>query len=274
LGEVVYQYDDLDRTIDSTSGLNLLCICSEDSFSYLIHAEGHPHHFRVRQIVFDKRYPGFTKPLGYLSEVLRDDHLLFEEFHRKTIAIRGVPFAPVTQDQLAQDSPQSMLAAHTEVGPNDIIYTDVLGETGHVLLFAIPDLLDAEIQMYYKNARIRHSMSSLLCHALSASNESQSTVHANITHRWLEIVIVENQSLKYINHMRWYDQSDIVYYIAALLENLGLYNTTAFEFSGSAYQAQMHDRLIDYLSIQDKQIVRNSIGEAKVLDLMAIGLCE
>ncbi len=274
MGEVIYQYDDLDRTNISKSALSLSCICCEDSFSYLIHVIGDNLHYRAKSIVFDKQYQSFTKPLGYLSEVLRDDHLLFNEFQSKVIGVRGVPFVKVAQDQLLDKSPENILAEHTDIGPNDIILTDKMNKTDQVLLFAIPEMLNAEIQMFYKNARVKHSLSSLLCHALSKAGTDHSTIHVNITHRWLEIVIMVGNDVKYVNHMRWYSRNDVVYYIAALLENIQLSGEMAFEFSGSAYQAQMHEHLIDFLSIEDHQIVQTSFGDANVLDLRTIGLCE
>jgi Protein of unknown function (DUF3822) len=275
LGEVVFQYDDLDRTNISTSALNLSCICCEDSFSYLIHPEGDAHHFRAKSFVFDKRYPGFKKPLGYLSEVLRQDSLLFDEFKQKVIAVRGVPFAAVTMDELERGNIESLLANQTETGPNDTVQTDIVAGTDHALIFAIPDVLAAEIQMYYSNARVRHSLSSLLCHALSVAESGQTKIHANMTHRWLEVVIVENKKLQYINHLRWYDQNDIVYYIAALLENLQLDNNPAFEFSGTAYKSEMHTHLMEYLSVADEKLITHlSSEDLNVLDLRTIGLCE
>ncbi|RLD18655.1 MAG: hypothetical protein DRI69_09920 [Bacteroidetes bacterium] len=271
MGEVVYQYDDLDKTHNSKSGLNLSCICCEESFSYLIFPEGDTEHYRTRAVVFDKRYPSFTKPLAYLSEVLADDHLLFDEFHKKTLAVRGVPFVSVPQDQLIHGNAKSLLVSQAEVGPNDTIHSDVVKGTEYALLFAIPELLNAEIQMFYKDARIRHSLSSLLCHALSGPDAHGTLVHANISHRWLEIVIVEGKALKYINQMRWHDQNDVVYYIAALLENLNIDNNPGFEFSGSAYLPELHDHLVEYLSIDEKQIAGGD--HARVLDLRMIGSC-
>ena len=230
-------------------------------------------HFRTKIFVFDKRYPGFTKPLGYLSDVLRKDHLLFDDFVKKTIAIRGVPFVSVSQDQLSHGTPRSFLAHQADIGPNDIIYTDAVDGTEHTLLFAIPELLNAELQMYYKNARIRHSLSSLLCHAFSGSNDHSCAIHANISHRWLEIVIMENNNLRYINQMRWYDQNDVVYYIAALIENLRITDNPSFEFSGSAYQAEMHNHLVDYLSIGAHQLIKKNDAQASILDLRTLGSC-
>ncbi len=273
MGEIVYQYDDLDKIHISKSALNLSCICCEDSFSYLIHAEGDTLHFRTRTFVFDKRYPGFSKPLGYLSQVLKEDHLLFDDFHKKTLAIRGVPFVSVLEDQLATGSAESFLADTTDIGPNDIVLTDVIVGTAYALLFAIPELLNAEIQMYYKNARIRHSLSSLLCHALSGSQARESVVHANISHRWLEIVIVGDKALKYINHMRWYDTNDVVFYIAALIENLNIDDNVLFEFTGSAYQDEMRDHLVEYLSIDEKQIINGDEEHSRAMDLRTIGSC-
>ena len=274
MGEIVYQYDNLDKTHHSESALNLSCICCEDTFSYLIHAEGDAQLFRAKTFSFDKHYPGFSNPLGYLSEVFREDHLLFHEFQTKTIAIRGVPFVSIVQDQLIHENWKSFLADQTDLGPNDTIHTDLVGGTGYALIFAIPELLNAEIQMYYKDARIRHSLSGLLCHALSRSNEHQSIIHANISHRWLEIVIVENNNLKFINQMRWYDLNDVVYYIAAVLENLQIDHKTAFEFSGSAYHTEMQDHLINYLSIDQQQIVNTDDIHLRALDLRTIGSCE
>ena len=273
MGEIVYQYDDLDKTHISKSALNLSCICCEDSFSYLVHPEGDHVHLRTKIFVFDKRYPGFSKPLGYLSDVLRKDHLLFEDFHKKTIAIRGVPFVSVSQEQLSHGSPRSFLADQADIGPNDIIHSDAVDGTEHTLLFTIPELLNAELQMYYKNARIRHSLSSLLCHAFSGSNDHSYAIHANISHRWLEIVIMENNKLRYINQMRWYDQNDVIYYIAALIENLDIKDNPSFEFSGSAYQSEMHDHLADYLSIEAHRLIKSNADHANILDLRTLGSC-
>lgn len=274
MGEIVYQYDDLDKTHNSKSALNLSCICCEGSFSYLIHSEGDIGHFRAKIFVFDRRYQGFSKPLGYLSEVLRKDRLLFKDFHRKTIAIRGVPFIHLDQNQVRHDDPESLLANQTDMGPNDVTQTDVVGNTGYTLVFSIPKSLDAELQLYYKDVRVRHSLSSLLCHAFSRSYGHESVVHVNISHQWLEIVVVEYNVLAYINQMRWYNQSDVVYYIAALLENLNIDDGCLYEFSGSAYKSELHDHLVAHLSIDKKQIIRSDDGHDQVLDLRNVASCE
>jgi hypothetical protein len=184
-----------------------------------------------------------------------------------------VPFAILSLDQLAQGQAESVLASQTDAGPNDTILTDIVTGTGHALAFAIPAILAEEIEMYYQNARVRHSLSSQICHALSGESMRQSRIHVNIAHIWLEIVIVQNNDLKYANHMRWYEPNDVIYFIAALLENLELGTDYVFEFSGSAYKSEMHNRLVENLSIQDDQLVRSGSDDVSVLDLRTLGQC-
>ena len=266
MGEVVYEYDHK-QDLSSNPDLILSCICSEDSFSYAIETEGSNTLVAARVLAFDTKYPGFSKPLGYLPEVIREDTLLFEPFVNKCIALRGIPFRRV--DHVSGNG-RAQLATTTALGPNDAIIRERLPGQWGTLLSSIPTMMVEELKYYFMNASIRHAISGLILHAAKNARQKGEHVFVNLGCTWFEVVIVRDGSLAFANHFKWQEVDDVLYYLLAISEAFE-FEMTSLQFTGAKATTDNVEYLYDVLTAEHER--QPTSHSQRLLDLISLAEC-
>ena len=266
MGEVVYQYDQT-QDLSTKPDLTLSCICGEDSFSYAIEAGSSHALVAARVMTFDKKYPGFRKPLGYLPEVIREDSILFQPFTHQTIAVRGIPFVIVEH---VEGDGRGQLSQVAPVGPNDALIRERLPHDWGVLISSVPVALVEEVSYYFMNASLRHAIGGLIRHASDHASHAGCRIAVNLCCSWFEVIVTDGDDLRLANHYKWSDISDVLYYLSAIQENYRLHHPE-YRFTGALATDQHLEYLEHHLSLAKGSGILGD--QDRLMDLMTLAEC-
>lgn len=218
MGEIVFQYEDSNRNILTESLLKLSAICSEDTFHYLIlDHSGTPLYARC--IALDEKYPYFQKPVGYLPGILDTNEPLFLEFSEVKLAFRGLPFF-CTPDAESSVPEAESLATVTDIAHGDEIFVDRVGAMHMRLAYALPAAVVNEVRLYFANAELMHVLSSHLYAGGVLLPAGKVTLYVILDKDRFELVAVSGRDLLFINHFKWTEAADILYYIVAVMQEV------------------------------------------------------
>jgi len=219
LGELAYKYDNPAKQDLSQYTLRLTCICDVDEFSFAVENIDKGELVCVRTYDFDRKYHLFDEPLGFLGEIMREERVLYNDYHSKTLFVRGVPFR-VFEGHLPEAQLDPVLLDDVSTtGPNDVVMCDRLHDEDMSLVFAIPGYFRDEVALYFSKADIRHAMSGLIC-ASGRENATGSHLTARISRHFLEVAVRDHNGLLFANHFQCTDHADILYFLAAVINEL------------------------------------------------------
>jgi hypothetical protein len=209
LGKVVYRISDFEHlAVPVDSGAQLWTYVAQDSVSYMLRTP--KGKWLAGAMEYGDRLKWFDAPFSFLPDLLKKESRLFSHFGHSTFAIRGVPFVVGADD--ANNS--------VRVGINDSLHRDVLPDIQSSLTYALPSVFVEDLSEFYHSASVVHSMSVLINEAFGTEHQFPSRIHMVLSEGLLEIAAVSSGQLLHANHYRWQTESDIMYFIAAVIEML------------------------------------------------------
>jgi hypothetical protein len=183
-----------------------------------IHAAGIP--CAVKGFLADRRYHFFDKPLGYLGKLTAEDELLYADFDRTVIAVRGVPFIALTPEESDPETAARHLEKVTDLSHADEIFTDLMEEQLAVS-FVLPQVFASEAHAWFSEATIIHLMSALMSCAIRHSvGMTEPFMLLNASPGLVELILCRNGQLLFANHYRTTGPADVLYYSLAVLNQL------------------------------------------------------
>jgi hypothetical protein len=269
LGEIVLHYEDRKRNYLTEPSLNLAVICSEDAFHFLIStADNVP--LLARGITVDEVAPFYHAPLAYMPELMEFDETLFSDFTRTTIAVRGLPFRLVPASDYRPDRVHAMLSHVTMPGKLDHVRSEHISRIGHHLLTAYPQKLEEEIVQYFGNARIRHSMTCLL---QTSEGADKVVMELAIAATSFELAVIEAAEVRFANAFAWHAESDILYYICAVMDDL---NLSPIDLLIRAGGTDWTSFLQNYLKMHLNEVAfadYGQVSDAHIRNLVSVSRC-
>lgn len=271
MGELVYKYDNPAKQDLSQSTLRLTCICDVHEFSFAVENADKGEVVNVRTYGFDRKYHLFDEPLGFLAGIMREERILYRDYHSKTLLVRGVPFrlfeGHLAEEQLHPD----LLDDVSPTGPNDVVMCDRLRNQDMSLVFAIPRGFRDEVGLYFSKADVRHAMSGLIC-ASWRNDTVGSHLTAWISERLLELAVRDENGLLFANHFLWTDHADILYFLAAVLNELDS-DIKHYVLGGSHCDDRLLSRLRNEFEISSDEIEVRNAPANRLTDLSALEVC-
>jgi hypothetical protein len=221
LGVVFKQKEFRNSSLDHPT-IKLSAIVGADSFFYAIEDKKndliHLESFHLpRQIAF------FQDSLDFLSVLLVENPLLFESFSKKRFAIAGIPYFIVHQGALEQQTPVELLSTVTHLAALDTVCIQIIPALDSVCLFAIPNSLKSEIELYFDHPNYMHVQAAMI-QWLSAQIESfelDRLLSLNVVGQSLLVSAWQDGKLTFHNQFKCPSIEDISYFFGATLEFLG-----------------------------------------------------
>ncbi len=164
-------------------------------------------------IQFCKRLDQFIEEYSWIKNYFHKIYLLYE-----------TPKATLIPEPLFENSEKGLyLHFNHEVTTYEQIRSDFLKNTEAYQVYCIPDCLKYRVDKYFKKAELLH-FSTPLIESLLISNKNQDVtnkVFLNVRNQYLDIVILNDEGLRFFNSFFYSAPEDFIYYLLFVLEQLG-----------------------------------------------------
>lgn len=172
---------------------------------------------------------GSGDQIKWLDEISTMRYLLKEKFNKVSVLIGGGKYTLVPLPLFDPQSERKYLAFNHQVSGHDIIRHDKIKAPETCLVYAVPVLLNTWLNNQYPHARVYHTCGSLLRgYYLQNKGANQNiTMMANIQAGSFDLIIFRTSSLLFCNSFRYSTETDLLYYLLFVMEQLKLDPETA-----------------------------------------------
>lgn len=117
--------------------------------------------------------------------------------------------------------------------PEDIILTNKLPEPDASLIFSIPESICGLLNARFPGVRINHHLLPLFRHIVSNSkNIPGNYIHVHLQKDFFNLVIYDQNTLRFCNTFQYNTYADIRYYLLYVLRRMNLRQEETINFSG------------------------------------------
>jgi len=216
-------------------------------------------------------FPGTeSKPenFGYYTQIQRLEvistmrYLLKEKFNKVSVLMGGSKYTLIPLPLFSPQSERKYLAFNHDVTELDHVRHDKIKAPETCLVYAVPGLLNNWLNHQYPQAHVYHTCSALLRgYYLQHKSASQAiSMMANIQAGIFDLIIFRASSLLFCNSFRYSTETDLLYYLLFVLEQLKLDSeNTKLSLTGIAENGSDLVKLLDTY-IRDVRVINEIPG--------------
>jgi hypothetical protein len=165
-----------------------------------------------------------TGSLNALAEVFADDGiLLFDKFLKVRLSIVNIKSTLIPSVLYSEDKNAELLAFNHKLASDDSIAKDDFTFFDAKHIFAVnDDILNFAVK-HFKLIHISHCGTAFIENCLlKYRNRKDRTIAVNIHKQQFEVVVIDDNHLKFYNNFNYTNAEDVIYYIMLVFEQLGL----------------------------------------------------
>ncbi len=232
-----------------------------------------------RKIEFDK---ASSSQLKSLENVVYENPLLLSDFLRVDCVVETSIFAIVPPEITSLDAREKIMKTSFSDFDGEIVSCEI-SEKGAILLMGVETEIIAFLRRTFNNPHLHHNLSPLCRYFFHKNEHGNSTkMYACIRSSKVDIIAVNGSGLRFANTFDYRNSIDVVYYIMASRQMLGMDNANDEMFlSGSpSARESVAETLRKYISYVMPVIFPSAIfkvGKEAMkapFDLVVLPLCE
>jgi hypothetical protein len=187
------------------------------------------------------------------GEIISNDDFLTKKYKQVRIVMPSPKFTLVPVPLFDPGKKDEYFSYNHLVNNNDVILSNKITEPDTFLIFSVLKSFTDLIKNFYPGIHPYHHVKPLFCHI---SHSRKSTyghyIHIHVERDYFELIIFDQDSLKYCNSFNYRNISDILYYVLGVFKKLDIRQEETIHFSG-------HTEKYDDLSSNFSIYIRKSI---------------
>lgn len=185
---------------------------------------------------------GFDK--AKMEEIISRDDFLTRHFKKVYIVIPS-PKSTLIPSPLYEDTRKDdYFRFNFSPGEGCIVLMNRINEPDANLIFAVSESITGLVQNYWPGIQPVHHLKPLL-QAITVSRRSQygNYIHVHLENDFFNMIIYNQNSLKFCNTFNYHSLSDIQYYVFYVMKRLNISQEEIIHFSGKTekYDRMVHD---------------------------------
>lgn len=184
-----------------------------------------------------------------LNEIIRKDDFLIRHY-KKTILLTLTSKSTLVPSPLFEDSKKSdYLAFNLIPSEGERVLTNKLRDPDVVIVFSLPEGIADILITAFPGSILMHQLKPLLKFINTGRRSVGNNVHVHLEGDYLNMVIIDQNTIKFCNTFYYRTISDIEYYVLYVLKRLKVSHDDTVYFSGNLIkQEEVIHTFSNYLS--------------------------
>ncbi len=284
-----------DRLFDPslTHQYNLSIRLNPDGLSFSVYSLPHKKYIALESFTFPETFQhsgsalATTMYVDHIAKTIDEKPWLVAEFKNRLVIYNSKTYTLVPDPLFDSDKKAKYLEFVHKVQPEDVVFSSKLQSIDSHLVFGINKEVFNELNNWFPNTRLLHHAGALLESILPVFKhaEPSDVVFVNVSKRLMDILVLRDNKLHFINSFEWRASSDIVYFLLFVLDqhslNPGKINVLLMgEIEPGDENHQLigkYVRNVDFLTRNEpfvKGYALELIAKSRFYDLLNPALCE
>lgn len=284
-----------DRLFDQslTHQYNLSIRFNPDGLSFAVYSLLHRKYIAIETFTFPDTFRqsggalATTVYLDQIAKTIDEKPWLLSAFNQRLLIYNTKAYTLVPEPLYDPTKKDSYLGFVHKTHANDIILESKLQAIDSRLVFGVNAEVFNELNNWFENARILHHAGAMLESVLPVFKhaEPSDAVFVNINKRLMDIMVLRNNSLNFINSFEWKAGTDIVYFLLFVLDQhalnpgkINIFLTGEIDFGDENHQLiAKYLQNVDFLTRNEPYVrgyALELIDKSKFYDLLNPALCE
>jgi hypothetical protein len=221
-----------DETLDinSTENYELSLQLSPDGFSISILDT-----IRNKYILLRSHEPDENKyfTAATIGEIINRDDFASRHYRKVNIVLTTPKFTMVPAPLYDPGKKEEYFTLNLVKEENDLIFTSKVADPNSFVVYSVPKQFTELCSSLYPAAVPCHHTKPLLAQLIHHSKSVQGNyIHIHVEKEFFNLILIENNILKFINTFSYRNISDILYYTLNMFRSKGLGNDVTLHFSG------------------------------------------
>lgn len=221
-----------DETLDinSTENYELSVQISPDGLSFCLLDSIRNKFVLVRSFGADEnKYLSADK----ISELLHNDDFLTKRYKKINCIVPSSKFTLVPTPLYDPAKKDEYFSFNHILEEDNIVLADKTSDPDAFLVFSVSKPIIELINRYYPGVHPHHHIKLLLEHTSSIRKSVNGNyIHAHVERDFFNLIVFNNNILKFCNSFAYRNISDILYYVLNAFKNLGIKQEETIYFSG------------------------------------------
>jgi hypothetical protein len=294
-GDPIRKVASYDRLFDQslTHQYNLSIRLNPDGFSFSVYSIPHKKYIALESFRFPETFQhsgsalATTVYLDHIALAIDEKPWLVSEFKHRLVIYNSKTYTLVPDPLFDSEKKVDYLGFVHKVLPDDVILASKLQSIDSHLVFGINSKIFNELNNWFPSARLMHHAAALLESILPVFKhvEPSDAVFVNVNKKLMDVLVLRDNSLHFINSFEWRASADIVYFLLFVLDqhllNPGKINVLLMgeiEVGDENHQLiGKYVRNVDFLTRNEpftKGYALELIAKSRFYDLLNPALCE
>jgi hypothetical protein len=221
-----------DETLDinSTANYELSLQMSPNGFAFTILDT-----IRNKYVLFRSTEPDENKyfTADSIDEIIRTDDFTNKKYKKVNIVIPSPKFTMVPSPLFDPARKEEYFTLNLSKDDNDLILSNKTGEPDSYIVFSVPRSFSTLCARHFPSIHPNHHIKPLLKQLVHYSRSSAGNyIHIHVEREYFDLILYENNILKFINTFNYRNISDILYYTLNMFRSKGIGNDATLHFSG------------------------------------------
>ena len=284
-----------DRLFDQslTHQYNLSIRFNPDGLSFAVYSLPHRKYIAIETFTFPEtfqQYGGALATTVYLDQIAKtidEKPWLLSSFNHCLLIYNTKSYTLVPEPLFDPAKQDTYLGFVHKTQAEDIILVSNLQAIDSRLIFGINKEVFNELNNWFENARILHHAGAMIESVLPVFKHAVSSdaVFVNINQRLMDIMVLRDNSLSFVNSFEWKAGTDIVYFLLFVLDQhslnpgkINVFLTGEIDFGDENHQLiTRYLQNVEFLTRNEPYVqgyALELIDKSKFYDLLNPALCE
>lgn len=294
-GDQLRKVSSYDRLFDPslTHQYNLSIRLNPDGLSFSVYSLPQKKYIAVESFIFSETFQHSggalvtTVYLDHIAKTIDEKPWLVADFNKRVLICTSNIYTLVPEPFFDGSKITDYLEFVHKVSPEEAVLSSKLQSLDSYLVYGVNNQIIEELNNWFPNAPLLHHTGALLESILPVFKhiEPSDVVFVNISKKLMDILVLRDNSLHFINSFEWRASSDIVYFLLFVLDqhslNPGKINVLLMgEIESGDESHQLigkYVRNVDFLTRNDpfvKGYALELIAKSRFYDLLNPALCE
>jgi len=168
-----------------------------------------------------------------IREIIARDDFLMKKYKKVNVVMPAQKFTLVTETLFDPGKKDEYFSLNLTKEENETIITNIVPEPAAYLIFSVSRQLFEIAGHFYPSVYPSHHFKPLLNQVIHYSKSHNGTyLHVHIEKEYFNIIVLDQNVLRFTNTYRYRNISDILYYVLNIFRTFGLGQEVTLHFSG------------------------------------------
>ncbi|MBW6492040.1 MAG: DUF3822 family protein [Lentimicrobium sp.] len=232
LGDHIKKVSSYDRLFDQahTRQYNLSIRLNPDGLSFSVYSIPHKKYIALESFRFPETFQmhggalAISVYLDQIAKTIDEKSWLLSEFKNRIVIYNTKIYTLIPEPLFNAHKIITYLGFVHKIGDGDTVLTSKFQTPDSRIVFGINSTIYKEINSWFNNPALIHHAGALIESVLPAFKHSDTgnPVFLNITNKLIDIIVLRNNNLNFVNSFEWRASTDIVYFLLFVLDQLSM----------------------------------------------------